>query len=172
MLRDFSLVIEPGQTVALVGPSGSGKSTLVGLLARFYAPLEGEVLVDDVPVAEWNLARLRDQIGLVQQARQTPRPLPPPHQPRHHHTISTISAVSLYWGRGVSQPFLGGRFGGSGQPFPGPTLQPLSPPVRATAISVREQRGATARPPAIRFCARVAHCLHLAAKPAGGAMMG
>ncbi len=74
VLRDFSLVIEPGQTVALVGPSGSGKSTLVGLLARFYEPLEGEVLVDDVPVAKWNLPRLRDQIGLVQQARQT---LPP-----------------------------------------------------------------------------------------------
>eukprot|EP00292_Cryptomonas_paramecium_P007325 CAMPEP_0113704570 /NCGR_PEP_ID=MMETSP0038_2-20120614/26597_1 /TAXON_ID=2898 /ORGANISM="Cryptomonas paramecium" /LENGTH=542 /DNA_ID=CAMNT_0000629375 /DNA_START=25 /DNA_END=1650 /DNA_ORIENTATION=- /assembly_acc=CAM_ASM_000170 len=67
VLRNFSLVIEPGETVALVGPSGSGKSTIVGLLERFYDPLEGEVLVDDVPVRSWSLERLRDQIGLVQQ---------------------------------------------------------------------------------------------------------
>jgi ATP-binding cassette subfamily B protein len=80
VLRDFSLVLEPGQTVAIVGPSGSGKSTLVGLLARFYEPLKGEVLVDDVPVAHWSLPRLRDHIGLVQQVRT---PAPTPHPPTH-----------------------------------------------------------------------------------------
>ena len=67
VLRDFSLVIEAGETVALVGQSGSGKSTIIGLLERFYDLLEGEVLIDDVPVTDWNLLRLRDQIGLVQQ---------------------------------------------------------------------------------------------------------
>ncbi len=67
ILRNFSLLIEPGQTVALVGQSGSGKSTIIGLLERFYDLLEGEVLVDDVPVKDWNLSILRDQIGLVQQ---------------------------------------------------------------------------------------------------------
>ena len=67
ILRNFSLLVEPGQTVALVGQSGSGKSTIIGLLERFYDLLEGEVLVDDVPVKDWNLTSLRDQIGLVQQ---------------------------------------------------------------------------------------------------------
>ena len=64
--------MEPGQTVALVGPSGSGKSTVVGLLQRFYDLTEGEVLVDDVPVRDWSLAALRDQIGLVQQVCLVP----------------------------------------------------------------------------------------------------
>ncbi len=70
VLRNFSLTIEPGQTVALVGQSGSGKSTIIGLLERFYDLLEGEVLIDGVPVTQWNLLALRDQIGLVQQVRR------------------------------------------------------------------------------------------------------
>ena len=43
VLQDFSLSVEPGQTVALVGPSGCGKSTVVNLLQRFYDPKEGSV---------------------------------------------------------------------------------------------------------------------------------
>jgi len=70
VLRDFSLVIEPQQTVALVGPSGSGKSTVIGVLLRFYDLVEGKVLIDDVEVKDWNLTHLRDQIGLVQQDPQ------------------------------------------------------------------------------------------------------
>jgi len=69
VLRDFSLVIEPKQTVALVGPSGSGKSTVIGILLRLYDLVDGKVLIDDVEVKDWNLTLLRDQIGLVQQVR-------------------------------------------------------------------------------------------------------
>ena len=43
VLQDFSLTVEPGQTVALVGPSGCGKSTVVNLIQRFYDPKEGSV---------------------------------------------------------------------------------------------------------------------------------
>jgi len=67
VLRNFSMTIEPGQTVALVGPSGSGKSTIIGLLERFYELREGQVLIDGVPTRDWDLKCLRDQIGLVQQ---------------------------------------------------------------------------------------------------------
>jgi ATP-binding cassette subfamily B (MDR/TAP) protein 11 len=69
VLRDFSLVIEPKQTVALVGPSGSGKSTVIGILLRLYDLVDGKVLIDDVEVKDWSLTLLRDQIGLVQQVR-------------------------------------------------------------------------------------------------------
>lgn len=67
VLRNFSLTIEPGQTVALVGPSGSGKSTIIGLLERFYELREGKVLVDGIETRDWDLRSLREQIGLVQQ---------------------------------------------------------------------------------------------------------
>ena len=67
ILKNFSLVIEPGTTVALVGPSGSGKSTIIALLERFYECREGKVLVDGIQVKDWDLKGLRNQIGLVQQ---------------------------------------------------------------------------------------------------------
>jgi ATP-binding cassette, subfamily B (MDR/TAP), member 1 len=67
ILDKFSLVIEPGSTVALVGESGSGKSTLIQLIERYYDALEGSVLVDNINVKDWNLKALRDRIGLVQQ---------------------------------------------------------------------------------------------------------
>ena len=67
VLKDFSLTVEPGQTVALVGESGSGKSTVVGLLQRFYAPTGGEVAVDGAAIEGYRVGWLRSQLGLVQQ---------------------------------------------------------------------------------------------------------
>ncbi|GLD97150.1 hypothetical protein PINS_up005833 [Pythium insidiosum] len=64
---NYSLTIEPGQTVALVGPSGSGKSTVVSLLERFYDPLSGSVKLDGVDIRELNVRWLREQVGLVGQ---------------------------------------------------------------------------------------------------------
>ncbi len=66
-LRDLDLTIAPGQTVALVGATGAGKSTLVKLLARFYDPAEGRVLVDGVDVREVTARSLRSQLGIVPQ---------------------------------------------------------------------------------------------------------
>jgi subfamily B ATP-binding cassette protein MsbA len=67
VLKDISLKIRPGETMALVGRSGSGKSTLVALLPRFYEPHSGEVLLDRVNVREYGLSRLREQITYVSQ---------------------------------------------------------------------------------------------------------
>ena len=66
-LSDFSLVIEPGETVAFVGPSGAGKSTTFQLLLRFYDPLAGRVLIDGVDVASADPLAVRGRIGLVPQ---------------------------------------------------------------------------------------------------------
>ncbi|CAI2169154.1 2825_t:CDS:10 [Funneliformis geosporum] len=67
VLKNFSLTIEPGETVALVGTSGSGKSTIVGLLERFYDPIEGQILLDGEDIKRINIKSLRAQIGLVGQ---------------------------------------------------------------------------------------------------------
>ncbi|CAG8506586.1 14903_t:CDS:10 [Cetraspora pellucida] len=67
VLKNFNLIIEPGQTVALVGSSGSGKSTIVNLLERFYDPTSGTILLDDVDIKNINIKSLRRQIGLVGQ---------------------------------------------------------------------------------------------------------
>ncbi|CAG8490787.1 8956_t:CDS:2 [Funneliformis mosseae] len=67
VLKSFSLTIEPGETVALVGTSGSGKSTIVGLLERFYDPIEGQILLDGEDIKRINIKSLRAQIGLVGQ---------------------------------------------------------------------------------------------------------
>ncbi|KAL3658797.1 hypothetical protein V7S43_016165 [Phytophthora oleae] len=65
--RGYSLKIEAGETVALVGPSGSGKSTVISLLERFYDPLDGAVKIDGEDVRSLNVKWLRQQIGLVGQ---------------------------------------------------------------------------------------------------------
>jgi ATP-binding cassette subfamily B (MDR/TAP) protein 1 len=65
--KNYSLTIEAGETVALVGPSGSGKSTIVSLLERFYDPLSGNVKLDGVNIKEMNVKWLRQQVGLVGQ---------------------------------------------------------------------------------------------------------
>ncbi|GAB9472093.1 Multidrug resistance protein abc superfamily [Globisporangium polare] len=62
---EYSLTIDAGETVALVGPSGSGKSTIVSLLERFYDPQAGLVQLDGVDIRELNVKWLRQQIGLV-----------------------------------------------------------------------------------------------------------
>ena len=67
VLRGVSLKVEAGKSIAIVGHSGSGKTTLVGLLPRFYDPDVGEVLLDGIPVQEYELAGLRANISLVSQ---------------------------------------------------------------------------------------------------------
>ncbi len=59
--------LRAGEAVALVGPSGAGKSTLVNLLPRFIEPSSGVVLLDGVPLADWNVHALRRQFALVSQ---------------------------------------------------------------------------------------------------------
>jgi ATP-binding cassette subfamily B protein len=66
-LNGLSGEVRPGQTVAVVGPSGAGKSTLFSLLMRFYAPQQGDVLLDGVPIAQMDLHDLRQRIGVVPQ---------------------------------------------------------------------------------------------------------
>lgn len=70
ILQDFSLVINPGQKIALVGPSGSGKSTIVALLQRWYEPLSGEILLDGIKLRKYNVRWLRAQQALVGQEPQ------------------------------------------------------------------------------------------------------
>jgi ABC-type bacteriocin/lantibiotic exporter with double-glycine peptidase domain len=67
VLDNMSLTIEPGQKVALVGRTGSGKSTLAMLLLGLYAPTEGEILYDGLPLPRLNYRALRSQFGVVLQ---------------------------------------------------------------------------------------------------------
>ena len=66
-LRDFTLNVEKGETVALVGASGAGKSTVFQLLLRFYDPTAGRILLDGLPTRELALHDLRARIGIVPQ---------------------------------------------------------------------------------------------------------
>ena len=65
VLRNVSFESAPGTSTALVGPSGSGKSTIIGLVAAFYTPTSGAIIVDGQNLAEVRLADYRSQIGVV-----------------------------------------------------------------------------------------------------------
>ncbi len=67
VLKDFSLTINKGETVALVGQSGSGKSTLANLITRFYDVNKGEVLIDDQNIKDVTKKSLRNLMGIVSQ---------------------------------------------------------------------------------------------------------
>ncbi|KAG6578615.1 ABC transporter B family member 15, partial [Cucurbita argyrosperma subsp. sororia] len=67
ILKDLTITIPAGRTVALVGGSGSGKSTVISLLQRFYDPLGGSILMDGVGIEKLQLKWLRSQMGLVSQ---------------------------------------------------------------------------------------------------------
>ncbi|WP_278035204.1 ABC transporter ATP-binding protein [Flavobacterium nitratireducens] len=67
VLKDFSIQIKKGQTVALVGQSGSGKSTIANLLTRFYDVQDGSISIDGVDIKDINLESLRSLMGLVTQ---------------------------------------------------------------------------------------------------------
>ncbi|ERT04319.1 ABC transporter family protein [Lyngbya aestuarii BL J] len=67
VLRDINLLIEPYQTVALVGRSGSGKSTLVKLLFRYFEANEGQILIDGEDIRKLNVSGYRQRLGIVHQ---------------------------------------------------------------------------------------------------------
>ena len=67
VLKDFSLDIKKGQTIALVGQSGSGKSTIANLLTRFYDVNDGTISIDGINIKDMNLQSLRSLMGLVTQ---------------------------------------------------------------------------------------------------------
>ena len=83
-LREVSLRVRPGETVALVGATGAGKSTLVKLLARFYDATGGQVLVDGVDVRRFDLSRFHQRLAIV---------------PQEGHLFSGTVASNIAYGR-------------------------------------------------------------------------
>ena len=67
VLRDVSLVINPGEKVAFVGATGAGKSSILNLIGRYYDIQKGEILIDDINIKDLSLKQLRSAIGQVQQ---------------------------------------------------------------------------------------------------------
>lgn len=68
VLEDFNLIVNPGETIALVGETGSGKSTIVNLFCRFYEPVNGQVLIDDINYKDMPQNWIHDNLGYVLQA--------------------------------------------------------------------------------------------------------
>ena len=67
ILRDFSLSVERGETIALVGPTGGGKSTIVNLLARFYEPTGGVITIGGEDYTHFSLQAIHSRLGMVLQ---------------------------------------------------------------------------------------------------------
>lgn len=67
VLKNISFKVNEGQQIAIVGPSGAGKSTIVSLLFRFYDPDEGEILIDNENIKNYNLSEIRNQMAYVPQ---------------------------------------------------------------------------------------------------------
>ncbi len=68
ILKNFNLTVKPKQRIALVGETGSGKSTIVNLICRFYEPISGEILIDDVDYRERSIGWLHSHLGYVLQS--------------------------------------------------------------------------------------------------------
>ncbi|AXI08812.1 ABC transporter ATP-binding protein [Oceanobacillus zhaokaii] len=68
VLRNISFVLNPGETLAIMGATGSGKTSLFQLIPRLYNPTEGQILVDDQPITTYQLDQLRGSIGYVPQS--------------------------------------------------------------------------------------------------------
>lgn len=66
-LRDISFTVNPGESLSIIGTTGSGKSTVSNLVSRMYDVREGQILIDGIPIEEYNLNNLRSQIGYVPQ---------------------------------------------------------------------------------------------------------
>src|SRR5690606_35033468 len=66
-LKNVSFTVNPGESLAIIGTTGSGKSTVSNLVSRLYDVSEGEILIDDIAIAEYDLSSLRSQIGFVPQ---------------------------------------------------------------------------------------------------------
>jgi ATP-binding cassette subfamily B protein len=67
VLTDFSLKVEPGEMIALVGPTGGGKSTIVNLLCRFYEPKRGKIYINGRDYTEFTLHSIQSRVGIVLQ---------------------------------------------------------------------------------------------------------
>jgi ATP-binding cassette subfamily B protein/subfamily B ATP-binding cassette protein MsbA len=66
-LSEISIDVEAGETIALVGPSGAGKTTLCNLIARFYDPTQGRILLDDICLGDMDVEQYRRLLGIVEQ---------------------------------------------------------------------------------------------------------
>ena len=66
-LKNISFTINPGESLAIIGTTGSGKSTVSNLISRLYDVRDGQILIDDIPIAHYELNSLRSQIGYVPQ---------------------------------------------------------------------------------------------------------
>lgn len=83
VIENFNLVINPGETIGILGATGCGKSSLVNLIPRFYDVTKGEVLIDDVNVKDYDLQVLRDKVSIALQKPEI---------------FSTTIAENIVWG--------------------------------------------------------------------------